>query len=70
MIKLCKEKIANTISRALKRLEIQPQTGKLLEIIYFREKRVVSKIHEKTHTHTKTYCLTFRIDLITVSKQT
>ena len=61
--------LANTISRVLKHLGTQPQTGKVLEIsIYIREKFAVSKTHKKTHTHTKTCCETFWIDLITISK--
>ena len=47
--------LANRISRALKHLGIQSQTGKYWRFIYARERFVVSKTHQKTHTHTKTY---------------
>ena len=63
--------LAKTISCALKQFAIQPQTGKTLEVhIICNKEFVVSKTHQKTHTHTKiySYCQTFRTDLITISK--
>ena len=53
----------------LETLRIQPQTGKILEVHICKGKNYnILKLIKKAHTHTKMYCLTFRIDLITISK--